>query len=341
MVTCEFKVGLSLLRDFRPTVWQRLCLWIVQTAVRSVTTVKRPTIDLNADINPYPIVFIVGCPRSGTSWTRNIFNQRSDVVSTTESQFYPFVYAPLKHHGLWSLRGWGAVLGGDLYRRVRKEYVGIHYFIRLADLYALLDQIFTQMKSDPNCSVETVTGKIVQRIYFNYFQAHGGVNGKVFVEKTPQHLRYAKLMLQHFPNSKMIEVIRDGRDVCVSLQMRSAHVRDFPKNRAGQIALWKEFIELGLALRSQPNLTGQIHHIRYEQLQENRIDQIATLFRFAGLQFDDALVEKIAQRTDIETVPDRHRGPALHVRKGVVGDWHNHFTIDDIALFKQMVSTLR
>ena len=308
--------------------------------MRTVTAIKRPTIDLNADIEPYSIVFIVGCPRSGTSWTRNIFNQRRDVVSTTESQFYPFVYAPLKRHGLWSLRGWGAVLGGDLCRRVRKKFVGIHYFIRLADFYALLDQIFTQMKSDPNSTVETVTGKIVQRIYFNYFQAHGGNSGKVFVEKTPQHLRYAKLMLQHFPDAKLIEVIRDGRDVCVSLQMRSVHIRDFPKNRAGQIALWMEFIELGLALRSEPDFAGQIHHIHYEQLQKNRIDQIAKLFRFAGLQFDDALVENIFQRTDIESIPDRHRGPTLHVRKGDVGDWRNHFSAEDEAMFKEKVGDL-
>ena len=113
----------------------------------------------------------------------------------------------------------------------------------------------------------------------------------------------------------------------------------FPKTGLGG-ALWIEFINLGLALRSEPNIEGRLHHVYYERLQKNRITQIATLFHFAGLQFEDALVAEIVKRTDIEIVPNRHKGPTLHVRKGVLGDWRKHFSDDETALFKDMVGNI-
>jgi hypothetical protein len=66
--------------------------------------------------------------------------------------------------------------------------------------------------------------------------------------------------------------------------------------------------------------------------------EIARLYAFAGLPHDRKRVARAARDSDFSRYP--RTGEGLHLRKGVVGHWRNHFDPEDESLFESMVGEL-
>ena len=146
-------------------------------------------------------------------------------------------------------------------------------------------------------------------------------------------LLWAPEILRHFPEAHFVEVMRDGRDVCVSLQMRALTEAWAPKGRAEQADLWRRYAEKGLELGSDPTLARRTHQLRYERMKEDPVRELAALFDFVGLGHDPPLLERIRDENDFS----RYTPAKGHNRKGIVGDWRNHFTPEDEAVFRDRV----
>ncbi len=144
--------------------------------------------------------------------------------------------------------------------------------------------------------------------------------------------------MQRYPESKIIEVIRDGRDVCVSLEKYALTQKWCPKSRRKQILLWKHCIEKGIELSNQNDFTNRILKVKYEDISNNKIAEMEKMFEFAELKYSKELLENISQKTDIRSI--KNKGNGQHVRKGVVADWKNCFNAEDIELFKKLAGDL-
>jgi hypothetical protein len=177
----------------------------------------------------------------------------------------------------------------------------------------------------------------------------------------------AILEKHHF---KVILMVRDPRDQAVS---RMFHIRRDATNpfREQILPLTKEealmlSIEGGIRSADGRLLVGidawlrqtrqwldagpLVHSVRYEDLLEDTTLYFGRVLAWLGIPAAPALVESIVRRNVFERLamghriwqPVRARGSenaSSHFRKGIRGDWRNHFTPQHVIRFKELTGT--
>jgi hypothetical protein len=282
----------------------------------------------------YPKIFVVGCGRSGTSWVQSIVAARPGVITTQESHAYEVVYGNVERRGHRGVGAWAKVLQRHDLGQREARWVGLHWWIDRRELCSLIGAAMAVRDR----SSSDVAEDVIEAIFDGYFFAHGGSADHVLLEKTPGHLDAAQLILRRYPEAKVVEVLRDGRDVCVSLEMQALTVRWPPRERERQIRLWMNAVRRGIALRADTEVAARVHLVRYEDLKADPHREIARLYDFCGFDTDAAEIDQVADRTDFRH--HEHTGAGRHTRRGEVGDWRNHFTPDDEELFRSTVGEL-
>lgn len=277
-----------------------------------------------------PKLFVVGCPRSGTTWVRDILANHPATISGRETHMYQDVFAPLVNAG--RNRGWARMLAIDEQHRRRGSGGHLHAWIRRDAFHRL---VIRAMASDEP-SVEAVAEQLIAEIYDHILAGQGATADQILVDKTPWHLRYALRILRRFPDAKVIEVLRDGRDVCVSMEKLERNW--VPADRVTQIERWMEAVRCGLELRADAEVADRVHLVRYENLKVELAAEITDLLRFVGLDHSPEFVERMGAAADFST--HTRTGDGEFRRKGVVGDWTNVFTEADVELFRQLVGPL-
>ena len=99
-----------------------------------------------------------------------------------------------------------------------------------------------------------------------------------WIEKTPSHIHALAQLFELCPTSKILLVIRDGRDVACSIQDRSGDLAEgirrwVADNRAGQ-KFWAH---------------PQVHVLRYESIIEDFRGTLTTALSFLGEEFEEPL----------------------------------------------------
>lgn len=285
---------------------------------------------------PYPKLFIVGAPRSGTTWVNTIFAHHPQVVTETESLLYPRVMEPLRTHGVRQQQGWGEVLGS--YRAHRHEVVGIHRYVSERVFRRILDDAQASVAACPTWTDDDAASYVIRRVIDHFFYEHGGSSQHLFVEKTPVHVSYGREIMRTFRDAKVLHVLRDGRDVCASLEVRAREVDWAPRWRLRQIRIWKQFAEAGMDLVDDPEFRGRTQLVRYEDLKHDAAGQITRLFDFAELPHKPRVIQRIVRQTEFRR--QRKKGPGKHNNRGEVGSWKDHFSAEDQQLFEQTAGDL-
>jgi hypothetical protein len=278
----------------------------------------------------YGKLFVVGCGRSGTSWVQGIIAAHPRVITTQESHAYEAVYEPVTRRGRASVNAWTKVLQRHDLSEREARWVGLHWWINRADLLDLIDRGLHAARATDGEAAESV----IEAIFDTYFLSRHGTAENMLLEKTPGHLAYAQQILRRFPEARVVEVLRDGRDVCVSMQMQGTTVSWPPESRRGQINTWMRAARRGLALRADREFADRVHLVRYEELKRDPAIEIARLFEFVGLEATPAFVAEVADASDFRH--HRSTGTGRHTRRGEVGDWRNHFSPADDELFREL-----
>jgi hypothetical protein len=209
---------------------------------------------------------------------------------------------------------------------------GPHHWVGRERLCGLLEEYVLDTKDD---EARALAARTALRTILEEFATAAGADPRaVLVEKTPGHLYYAQTILESWPAARVVEVIRDGRDVCMSLQRKSRIQWWASADRPDQINRWVRAVRLGAATRRQPVAQGRWLPIHYEALMADTRQQVRRLFAFAGLATDDELVERTVSVTD--TAAWRATDLLQHRRKGDVDDHPNHFSEDDHRLFREL-----
>jgi hypothetical protein len=261
---------------------------------------------------------------------QNIIAAHPRVITTQESHAYEGVYDPVTRWGRASLSAWTKVLQRHDLAEREARWVGLHWWINRADLLDLIDWGLHAGDTTDADAAESV----IEAIFDTYFAGRGGTEQNMLLEKTPGHLAYAQEILRRFPEARVVEVLRDGRDVCVSLQMQGLTLSWPPETRRAQINMWVRAARRGLALRADPTLADRVHLVRYEDLKRDPTFEIARLFEFVGLDATTAFAAEVADASDFSN--QRTTGAGYHTRRGEVGDWRNHFSEEDEELFREL-----
>jgi len=151
--------------------------------------------DAAATYAGHNLVFIVGCSRSGTTWLQRLLASHPQVSTGQESfLFYKYV-GP-------QLRAWREELrrasSGD--PSAGRGGVGLSCYFREEEFAAVLRSYMLRL-------LEPMIGNLQP--------------SELFVEKSPQHALFIPEIKQLLPDSRVIHIMRDPRDVAASLMAAS------------------------------------------------------------------------------------------------------------------------
>jgi hypothetical protein len=305
-----------------------------------------------------PIFFLLGRGKSGTTWLMNTLNSHPDVLCRGEGRFFE--------------RSFERMVALENLQSERLKN------IQPSSLYSAISSS-EHLKTWIERSVWTGDGETdrhlrnLNRLAVNYFLSDqlSKTEKKIVGDKTTfsrgEVLDEISTMC---PEAKVIHLIRDGRDVAVSMMH---HMWNHAKDVDGFYDLEPEELEKRDKYRSDPQaalaeglfvekrlrsiarawahqvsrasdygyaLLGENYmEVKYEDLLARTEKEIGKLLRFLGADFDQGLVRNCIEANRFEKWAEgREKGQeesSAFYRKGVAGDWRNVFTEKDKSVFKE------
>lgn len=290
-----------------------------------------------------PKVFIVGCPRSGTSWLASMMRLHPNVISPrSESHAYSIIYDPFTYvekmafskrweKRQWVVRKYGlaplffGINSSDIWKGILRDYksyksgsshVGIHNLVEENEF----ESIINKAKKRVDEPVQGVAQDVINEIIESFISKNRAMDGfTIFIEKTPLHIRYANEILSSMPDAKILEIVRDGRDVSVSMMARSKTQKWASNDNRANIKQWKKCVNLGKNLAKHKSFSSRHHVVKYEDLKRDAHSHLKQIFDFIDVRYDEELISRIVAKTDIKNV--KVKGEGLHVRSGNIGEW--------------------
>lgn len=251
-------------------------------------------------------VFVVGSPRSGTTWVQLLLAQHPDIVTVQETHLFARYLA-----GLW-----------DAWEREEKlearDSLGISNLMSTEEFLEL-------------CRV--FSDQVLERIAARHPDA------TTVVEKTPGHVLQAPLIRKLYPSARFIHVVRDPRAVVASLRRagRGWGDRWAPTGVLSCTELWHRHVEAGLKASHQNDrwLT-----IKYEELLEDCSGSLSHIFSFLKLDATTALCREACESCRIERLKEQTPPPQMPWQladepdgffgSGEVASWREELSASDV-----------
>ncbi|MBY0375507.1 MAG: sulfotransferase, partial [Bryobacteraceae bacterium] len=142
-------------------------------------------------------------------------------------------------------------------------------------------------------------------------------------DKTPEYVYHLPMLGSVFPDGKYIHIVRDGRDVALSVFRESWG----PKNVTTAALEWVHTIELTRAF-STTLAPGQFLELRYEDLLQSPEREFARLMSFLALDDDRRLLPAIVRQANGELL------------RGNFNKWKTAMSPRDVARFDSLAGYL-
>jgi hypothetical protein len=272
-----------------------------------------------------PFVFVVGCPRSGTTLLRRILNAHPQLaIPKVETHWIPKFFN----------KRCGLTADGRATPELLSHLEAYHRFPRMG---ISRQELETLLAVDPEQTFSEFTGHL--------FDRYGDKRGKRLVgDKTPGYVRHIALLHGLFPQAKFVHLVRDGRDVCLSmlawdrLHKSAGGIRSFAQDPVGSTALfWEWLVRLGRESGSRLS-AGQYREVGYESLVTDPGKAARELCAFLGLPFERAMLEYHAGRA--RPAAGRSAKKAWLPPTGGLRDWRRQMPPEDVLRFEAVAGEL-
>lgn len=282
--------------------------------------------------DPAQMHFIVSTPRSGSTWLATALNYHPDVFATEQRLFGQFCE-------IWENPN-GKPVPRITVDKFAEGFAG-HYFF----------QFINRRKE--------VFVREFKRGMINFLVRFAQVRSKkpVMVDKVTPYPGTTELVLteikQFFPESKIIHLVRDGRDVLTSgafdwlnRNQGTDRYKFFCNPVPGMklerffddkiIQTWaSEWAESAKVFAETP----PDYRVTYEALNHDMAMALEGVLETLGVSFRESLCLECEELTTFERMTGRSVGteaPLEKKRKGIVGDWKNYFTKADAIRFNEL-----
>ncbi len=226
-------------------------------------------------------IFVIGCPRSGTTMLSLMLHAHSRIAMPPETRFLTWVY---RNHASF----------GDLSERENRRELALAIVKRRGTMFRDLGLDRGAVRKAIVEGPPTV-GSAVGTVFRSYAQRFGKER---WGDKRPGYYQNMDAIQAMFPQAQFVHLIRDGRDCVASL----ARVPWFTGGVIGGLALWTEAVDFGRrAARRLPADT--FYELKYEDLVADPSGELQRLCDYLGEDFEDAMLEP--HRVAGQAVPDR------------------------------------
>lgn len=268
-------------------------------------------------MNERPIFpFLVGSYRSGTTLMRLMLDSHPDIAIPHESYFIP---------QLWEHRLNRDAAGGPWVDGFLDELLSHRWFRR----WELPEPAVRGALAE---AAPTTYADAVRAVYAAYAVSRGKSR---YGDKTPKYVIKMPLLARLFPEARFVHIIRDGRDVALSL----LDVSFGPRTVEGAALLWRRMVMQGR--RDGRRLDGRYVEVRYEDLVAEPRPSMQRVCAFLDLPYDEAVLRYFERRDLHREIknPQHHR----HIREPPtpgLRDWRTAMTPRDVAAFESIAGSL-
>jgi hypothetical protein len=256
-------------------------------------------------VNPY--LFIVGCPRSGTTLLQRVVDAHPKVAILPEANW---IYHVLMDPSVVIENG--AVAPGlvpTLLEHPKFRPLGIthEHLTRLIGEHSRISY-----------------SSFVSRI----FDLYGEMQGKELVgNKTPGLARRLDVIHAMWPEARIVHLIRDGRDVYLSMKNRLLHtpLGGWSDDPVSSAALWWE-LNVQKGRNARRSFAPELYYeVRFESLVNNPGEVCTELCTFLGVPYSEAMVRLYEKRK---------RKRASQPITPALRDWRSQMQSKDIEIFE-------
>jgi hypothetical protein len=273
--------------------------------------------------NPY--VFVLGCQRSGTSLLRQMLDAHPNLAVTSDTEFIPRMLARDAPADV--------KLDSDLVERA------IAYRTRSGragfDNLGLPDDTARRLGEKANTYAEFVC-LLFDEVAASHGKAMAG-------DKTPDYCRYVPLLHDLFPWARFVDIVRDGRDVALSM-LRWAKtgprgpVRTvvWQENPVAACALWWCDM-VSIAARDGARVgDGLYMRIRYEDLIAEPEAALTQVADFMGLPFAAEMLRYYEGKQQAWRPGETSNLPPTAGLRA----WRQQMEHDDLEVFESLAGAL-
>ncbi|GAA0387327.1 sulfotransferase [Acrocarpospora corrugata] len=253
-------------------------------------------------------IFIVGCPRSGTTLLQLMLHAHPRVAVPPETRILVQVYR--------ARRGYGD-LRETKNRRMLARKIAKGSRTQFGDLGIDADEFIRRAVEGPGS-----LGSVVGLVYKMFAERHGKVR---WGDKRPPYIRHLDAILAMFPDAQIVHLIRDGRDCVASLK----EMPWFQGDVYEAVHRWAEAIDAG---RGHKLPADSYYELRYEELCADPAGSLGGLCTFLGEEYDPAMREPYRVADVVPEHKDWHTNTRQPVTTTRTGSWAQRLEPWEVSL---------
>lgn len=212
-------------------------------------------------------VFLVGCPRSGTTLLQSLLAAHSRIFSFPETHFFEYLFYEKKLLSFWGLANW----------RARSRWNRILDELEHPEMQAKLPKLSLFVRQFSRAYIDTLDTLALNQ------------GKKIWLDKTPGNLRHIDQIDGLVRNARFIHILRDGADVVASLREVTGQ---YPDVWGGEWSIekcvqrWQQDIKLSNMYSTRRNHVL----IHYENLVAETKDVLKGLCEFIKVPFEEQML---------------------------------------------------
>ncbi len=284
---------------------------------------------------PPSVHFIISAPRSGSTWLAQALNGHPEIFATENRLFGSFCEIWQNNDGKFSPR-----ITFDKYAATFAQHT-----------------FFQQLGCDNTREFQNAFVPAYLKFLAEFLRSRSGK--PVIVDKITPYLGTSSQVVDQIrrwcPDSRIIHLIRDGRDVATSgifdwirREPQDAERRRLFVDKEPGLCLERFFDDESLAtwcrywrepIESVTSTLDDALTVGFESMLNDQPRELMRIFKHLGVDADATLASDCAHRVSFERTTGRASGqddPLAKARKGVAGDWRNYFTRADAQRFDQL-----
>lgn len=249
-------------------------------------------------------IFIVGAPRSGTTWLQRMLSAHPQVASVEpELTLFSRYVAP------WE----------DNFRKEQEAMDAGRWRQGLPVLWDA-ERFHRHLRH------------FLEETYGEVLALRPGATH--LLDKHPNYANHMPLIARYMPRARFIHLVRDGREVALSMMSARRRVGHSPGEIREAAREWRRNVIN--ARRHGAGLPGRYLELRYEELRANGVAVLEQVSHFCGLRADDALLHDIVEAHDIRVKPVSRGDAAM----GLEADWRTRMSLRERYLFDRIAGDL-